>query len=227
MRTLAGIAALLTLTLTAPPHIAHAQAAPPFQFSDAAYVSPANLCAADYTKIDDCANKDNPPLPSIVRNLEWALRGDPLVSFSRATDMGSAEPNYAGAPSFARLPSVPPAGRTEIMPYARSTADGRLLLHTRWSWPLALVPYRPENVQADWKTGSTPTLPARFSEGGTENLHPLVWLDPRDTMWTGLDPTSGNPELPVTLHSTICEETEVAVCAPNDPHCGAHLSPRP
>lgn len=185
------------------PRPGHAQA-PAYQFSDVAHV--AAVCADDYTQLDNCANKWNPPKPSILRDLEWPRPADADVAVSRL--------DYDDAAPYGRLPVVPPAGRTEALPSARSTTDGRLLLRTVYPWSLSFIPYRPENVQHDWKTGSAPALPRRFHE----KLHPLIWLDPRanKTRWSNLNPapSSGqNPRVPVAIHSTICENNDVSVAA--------------
>ena len=192
--------ALLVLLALQP---AGARAAP-YSFSDVARVD--TSCGDTYTTLDNCANKFNPPIPSIQRDLEVPRPTDQDVVVARL--------DYSDVLPYARTPGGPPAGRTEALPTARTTTDGRLLIRTVYPWALSFVPYRPEDVQHDWKSGPTPALPSRFHE----KLHPLIWLDPRNTRWTGLNPgaNSGqNPDVPVALHNTICEDNDVAVNAGN------------
>lgn len=206
MRTTSVFTVLAALPLQS----AHAASS---KFTDVAYV--ANTCpATGYTTVEGCANEDNPPAPSIRRDLLWPVprktSGYPVP----------VDPNgYTSAGDRVALPALYPYP-TEPLPPNRTTADGRLLLRALERSTMSFLPYRPENVQHDWRMGGTATRPVKHRD----QLHPFVWLDPRnsrfsggDTNYTGVggpnDPD--DPDIPFGIHSTICEDNgDASTAAP-------------
>ncbi|MBK9071082.1 MAG: hypothetical protein IPL79_08795 [Myxococcales bacterium] len=159
-------------------------------------------CSENFTNINHCANRDNPPAPSIDRSLSTTLFGYQDGKAAGYPEEGG-EHGTAGHENYR-----PAAGDAQIMPFARSSNDARLLLDGSYGgWPkLALL--RPENVGYDLTVASASQTPLSRE---VAELHGLTWFNPIDTSYVvdGADPEVWNliSSAPNTLHSTMCENS--------------------
>lgn len=159
-------------------------------------------CGEGHGDVDFCFNERNPPAPSIERNLSIALDGyedGVAVGFPGQGAERGSESDPARRPQ---------AGDAQILPYSRTSNDGRLLFDGGWeSWPkLSLL--RPENVGYDHTVASAAHTPLSPQIG---ELHALAWFNPADTSFEidGADPEVWNliQSGPNVLHSTLCENS--------------------
>jgi hypothetical protein len=168
------------------------------QFASIAHIDSSGACSDDYSRIDFCANRANPPAPSITRRVGVVRPFDGSDGTAPARADGAPEPS-----------SYPRAGDGAVLPFLRSSTDGRVLLDGRYrTWP-HLFAHRPEAYEADFRLAGAR---AAASDVAAE-LHMLAWFDPTNTSFTVSNDTSPSAEVTSllgsvdTLHSTLCESS--------------------
>lgn len=165
-------------------------------FASVARIDSSGACSDDYSRVDFCVNRANPPAPSITRRVGVVRPFDDsdLTAPSRSD----------GAPEHSAYPRE---GDGTVLPFLRSSTDGRVLLDGRYrTWP-HLFAHRPEAYAGDFRLAA-----ARSPMSDTSaELHMLAWFDPTNTSFTVSNDVSPTAEVTSllgsvdTLHSTLCE----------------------
>ncbi|MFY0565944.1 hypothetical protein ACN28E_19155 [Archangium lansingense] len=192
----------------------------PTHFTDVALVGTVP-CSTDYSRIDDCYNEENPQRPSIFRELSAAWRpyqpsGLPPALLP-STLVGQVQP-YPPFEYSWNGPRIPPAvdadGAQQVLPYTRSTNDGRLSLRggcRGCGEGSTLVTFRPEVLGQDLRYDFA-AKGALFSQPGHQpGHHPFVYYNP---LFSSLQ-TRNNGFFPDALHNTICEDSAPAYVSSN------------
>jgi hypothetical protein len=120
---------------------------------DAMRIDVPECSASDYSEIDDCVNRFAPPRPSITRGISTAIAGldASLTQSDPYLDALSLPIDDVTTPGHT-ADGVDAAGRTQVVPFARSTNDGRLYFKPGRGW-LPLLTMRPEAMHDDSQIG--------------------------------------------------------------------------
>lgn len=162
-------------------------------FTDVAYVGAPACSDSDYSRVDNCYNVCNPPYPSLQRStsLFAVNNGGGVVPFEEAT---YSQPDAD-------------VGATAVLPFARSTNDGRVVIQGGCRGCVAshLQVFRPETLGHDGRLKTTtPPVP----RGYRGVIHPLTYYNPITSRLPGVTSQGRYPD---ANQSTICDVSGAAV----------------
>jgi hypothetical protein len=163
-------------------------------------------CSAglSYATIDACYNQLNPPVPALQREVNELRRGDPGTVLYPPTWGGEG------------VDASEHGGRTQILPFARQTRDGRLSLNGGCAgcpYRPSFATFRPEAMDYDLAVKPGEAANPR-AVGGVAPW--MLWNPLATTIATqrpSFDLYEGDP-----LHHTLCEATPEGDLASQNPH---------
>jgi hypothetical protein len=188
-------------------------------------------CAGDMSRIDNCYNADAPPAPSILRPLEVAGLvpespwGGPYTAGTQPSYWTYEGPvageHYTLHPIDLATAAFPHGkknpGMTDILPFGRSSNDGRLQLYIGdWDQP-ALSLFRPEALDYDYAIEADPSSATLgiSPQGPKVELATLMYQNPLDTgMQFDVFHNAARHGEGIFIHNTLCDDSSPAWAPP-------------